>query len=115
MQNMSGKVIYTANVGDAVKFRCGPVNGVTQYEFRVITPGLQIVNLAATGNFSSDYRIQDFGRFRAQCRLCPNGVCQEWEPVPGLTGRQILPVLSSDDTIKDAAATDVQELDIMLR
>jgi len=119
MLDQNQKVITTANVDDAVQFKCGQVPTVTQYEFRVITPELKIVLLPASGNMSSVYSIKEFGKFQAQCRICPpssaeGSSCQEWEPVPGLPA----PTASPDPRligppIREEIITN--DLDIMLR
>ncbi|MCB9800969.1 MAG: hypothetical protein H6773_02200 [Pseudomonadales bacterium] len=98
MQKLDGSRISTVNVGDAVQFTCGEVKDITEYQFRVITPNLEIKSLEASGNISAPYTVETFGKFFAQCRICPSGgewlqglLCQEWEPVPGIPLPTVLP------------------------
>jgi len=74
--------------GDEVQLVCGPVANVSQYEFRVIeipttggTPTTINLVPSTTSNISLVYTIPNSGRFIAQCRICPGGVCQEYDPI----------------------------------
>lgn len=75
--------------GDAVKFECGNVAGVSNYAFRVVKFNAQnvqtgIVSLTANKSKANQSELFDIpregGKFLAQCALCPNGQCQAFEP-----------------------------------
>lgn len=79
-------------VGDRIEFQCGAVTGVNQYKFRVLELGAnnavaKTVDLPPyPGRVSTAYTIPSAGKFIAQCAICPNGVCQDFEPANYLPG-----------------------------
>ncbi len=79
--NQSGPL----QIGNTLSFTCGQVANVDQYEFRVVEPGGEQVNItsSAGSNVSSVYTVAQSGTFVAQCRICPGGICHEWEPLAG--------------------------------
>lgn len=78
--------IATLQPNQKIKFQCGQVAGVTQYKFKVLELnsagqiGKTVDMQQYPGRLSVDYSIPQAGKFIAQCAICPNGVCQEFEP-----------------------------------
>jgi hypothetical protein len=102
---LTGDADKTLQPGDAVKFMCAANGKVSNYEFRVIMPDGSIQtaannpNLVAVGATTGNFILPAVGKFTAQCRICaipvcPPGamcklsatpVCQEYEPVAGIS------------------------------
>jgi hypothetical protein len=70
VSNPSAGATDDPQLGDAVSFTCGLVNGADHYIFRVIEPDQTIVDLNATGATSSQYTITKDGPHAAQCQIC---------------------------------------------
>lgn len=84
----SGQAVSSPAAGQTVRFLCGPEDGaITDYDFRVIEPDGNIVNIEPTSSGarqSQNYTIRNAaGQYHAQCRICTSGGCQPFEPVPG--------------------------------
>jgi hypothetical protein len=93
MQNTGGNIIRdysTIKAGDSIKFSCGRVTGVTQYAFRVVAFDAQNRQVGTPTTLRPDTAASSVslpftipatgGKFLAQCAICPNGQCQEFEP-----------------------------------
>ena len=69
-------------VGDNVHFTCGTVPGATAYEFRVKSPDgtiTEVLPVSSGSVQSQSFSIAQQGNYKAQCRICVGGSCQEWE------------------------------------
>lgn len=102
---LTGDADKTLKPGDAVKFMCAANGAVAQYEFRVIMPDGSVQtaannpSLVAVGATTGNFILPAVGKFTAQCRICtmpvcPPGavcklggtpICQEYEPIPGIS------------------------------
>jgi len=102
---LTGNDDQSLQPGDAVKFMCAANGAVARYEFRVIMPDGSVQtaannpNLVAVGATTGNFVLPAIGKFTAQCRICtmpvcPPGancklggdpICQEYEPVPGVS------------------------------
>lgn len=74
----------TPKLNDTVTFTCGTVPNVTQYAFRVQLPDGTIQTLGSnpgTPNVSANFTISAAGTYKAQCTICPNGQCYDFEPL----------------------------------
>lgn len=79
-------------IGDNVTITCGAVAGVSQYTFRVILPNgtnqVLAQNPAGSPN-SVPFQITGGGQHYAQCQICPNGKCYDFEPISFTTNQPI--------------------------
>lgn len=82
VSNPTAPATADPELGDAVTFTCGLVNGAQRYIFRVIEPDGTIVNLQSTGATSAQYTIDQDGAFGAQCQICTgaaDSTCHAYE------------------------------------
>jgi hypothetical protein len=82
ISNPSAGATDDPELGDAVNFTCGLVDGASRYIFRVIEPDDTIVDLAATGATSAQYTISKDGMHYAQCQICTgadDSTCHAYE------------------------------------
>jgi hypothetical protein len=82
MQSAQNQAVSSPQLNDQVKFVCGRVSGVDQYQFRVRKPDgstTQLSPVNPTANQSELLTIDQPGTYQAQCRICPDGNCQSWE------------------------------------
>jgi len=72
----------TPKLNDSVSFTCGTVPNVTTYRFRIQKPDGTITTIpssASQPNVSGTYQITTGGTYKAQCAICQNNQCQEFE------------------------------------
>lgn len=76
--------IATPKIGDQVTYTCGRVTGATSYDFKLVHPDGSIERQtgATSSNPSSvsqPFTITQAGKYTAQCRICVDGNCQNYE------------------------------------
>lgn len=81
------KDVAEPRVGSRVTFTCAEVTGADSYRFRAQLVGSFVRDLAPTspGANTTVATIPEPGQYYVQCAPCANGVCQEFEPLPGNT------------------------------
>lgn len=98
-------------LNDEVTFTCGVVPGVTQYKFRVQKPDgtmQQLIGNNGQPNVSAKFTISAAGTYKAQCTICPNGQCHDFEPLTAGGGNtEIQPLTGNlDGWFEEYATSD---------
>jgi len=91
--------IANPEVGDTVTFTCGtvPPAGSIQamyYAFRLQRPDGSVIGIPninpisssqpSVGTIQAQYTIDMPGSYKAQCTICPDGTCYDFEPLSGV-------------------------------
>jgi hypothetical protein len=91
-QQLAPNQLGSIEPGEVVRFKCGANNFMPTtdyYEFKIFdgqdpNPWKTITAESNDPEFSQEYQLSEnlFGNYLAQCRVCREGQCQEWEVLP---------------------------------